>query len=95
MEALEDGGAERRVGTAGEEGVELDQEAGVGVLGLDDLGAGLVSDTASSGFEIDSHVVIWCGVGEWWFCWMGVRGGEGGGGGGEGRGWVRVEGLMR
>lgn len=79
VQALEDGGAEGTVGPAGEERVELDQEAGVGVLGLDDLGAGLVSDTASSGFKIDSHVeLVVCGL-------VGVVL-WGGGGWGEGRG---------
>jgi len=48
-------GAEFRVGTTGEEFVKLDEEARVGVLGLDDLRRGLVSRASSAGFEIDTH----------------------------------------
>ncbi len=50
MQTLGHRGAEFRVGTTGEEFVKLDEEAGVGVLGLDDLRRGLVPRASSAGF---------------------------------------------
>ena len=58
VKALEDGGTELAVRSAGEEGVELDEKTSVGVLRLDHLGRALVPDAASSGFKVNSHVGI-------------------------------------
>jgi len=56
VEALEDSLAESRVGTAAEERVQLDEETAVRVLGLDLDHGRLVANTATSGFQIDTHI---------------------------------------
>lgn len=55
VQALSDGGAKLGVGTAREELVQLDEEARVGVLRLDDLHRRLVARAAPACFQIDTH----------------------------------------
>jgi hypothetical protein len=55
VQTLSDGVAEFGVRSAREEFVQFDEETGVGILGLDDFGRGLVSAAAASGFKIDTH----------------------------------------
>ena len=58
MKALQHGSAEFRVCSSRQELVQLDQKAVVRVLGLDDLHGGLVANTATSGFQINTHVEL-------------------------------------
>lgn len=60
VQTLGYGSTEFGVRSAGEEFVQLDEETVVGVLGLDDFHRRLVAATASSGFQVDSHVYLVC-----------------------------------
>ena len=56
VKALHNGGTKFRIGTARQEFVKLDQKLVVRVLGLDDLGRDRVPCTASTGFQINTHL---------------------------------------
>ena len=58
VKTLDYGSTETGVGTASKELVELDQETGVRVSGLDDLAGGLMSGTATTCFQINTHFEV-------------------------------------
>lgn len=57
VKTLHNGSTKVGIRTTGKELVQLDEKTSVGVCGLDDLGGGLVSGTATTCFQINSHVV--------------------------------------
>ena len=58
VKALQDGSAESRLCSAGQELIQLNQQAIVRVLGLYNLHGRLVSNKATSCFQIDTHSVL-------------------------------------